>query len=98
MCGEFGEVTAIIGLLIIFLAVGTLLLNLRDTLSYTLATRALYFLKKRTRNGHFPRLRETSPYVLQPLSCYTVHTLVMYTYIQPVLIVTIKVSPASSLE
>ena len=32
MCGEFGEVTAIIGLVIIFLALGTLLLNSRDTL------------------------------------------------------------------
>ena len=35
MCGEFGEVTAIIGLVINFLALGTLLLNSRDTLSYT---------------------------------------------------------------
>ena len=34
MCGEFGEVTVIIGLVINFLAVGTLLLNSRDTLSY----------------------------------------------------------------
>ena len=32
--GEFGEVTVIIGLVINFLAVGTLLLNSRDTLSY----------------------------------------------------------------
>ena len=34
MCGEFGEVTVIIGLVINFLAVGTLLLNSHDTLSY----------------------------------------------------------------
>ena len=34
MCGEFGEVTAIIGLVINFLALGTLLLNSCDTLSY----------------------------------------------------------------
>ena len=36
MCGEFGEVTVIIGLVINFLAVCTLLLNSRDTLSYVL--------------------------------------------------------------
>ena len=36
MCGEFGEVTVIIGLVINFLAVGTLLLNSRDTLSYVI--------------------------------------------------------------
>ena len=35
MCGEFGEVTAIIGLVINFLAVGTLLLNSHDTLTYS---------------------------------------------------------------
>ena len=28
-------------------------------------TRALLFKKKRTRNGHFPRPRETDPYMLQ---------------------------------
>ena len=38
MCGEFGEVTVIIGLIINFLAVGTLLLNSRDTLSYAIWT------------------------------------------------------------
>ena len=27
-----------------------------------MATQALYFLKKMTRNGHFPRPRETDPY------------------------------------
>ena len=34
MCGEFGEVTVIIGLVINFLALGTLFLNSRVTLSY----------------------------------------------------------------
>ena len=42
MCGEFGEVTVIIG--INFLAVGTLLLNSRDTLSY--------FVKAHDTNHH----------------------------------------------
>ena len=35
MCGEFGEVTVIIGLVINLLAVGTLLLNSHNTLSYS---------------------------------------------------------------
>ena len=42
MCGEFGEVTVIIGLVINFLAVGTLLLNSHDTLSYTKAFKPVY--------------------------------------------------------
>ena len=37
MCVEFGEVTVIIGLVINFLAFGTLFLNSRDTLSYVKA-------------------------------------------------------------
>ena len=35
MCGEFGEVSGIIDLVINFLAGGTLFLNSYDTLSYT---------------------------------------------------------------
>ena len=35
MCGEFGEVSGIIDLVINFLAPGTLFLNSYDTLSYT---------------------------------------------------------------
>ena len=35
MCGEFGEVSGIIDLVINFLAAGTLFLNSYDTLSYT---------------------------------------------------------------
>ena len=34
MCGEFGEVSGIIDLVINFLAAGTLFLNSYDTLSY----------------------------------------------------------------
>ena len=34
MCGEFGEVTVIIGLVINFLAFGTPFVSFRDTLSY----------------------------------------------------------------
>ena len=36
MCGEFGEVSGIIDLVINFLAAGTLFLNSYDTLSYVL--------------------------------------------------------------
>ena len=36
MCGEFGEVSGIIDLVINFLAAGTLFLNSYDTLSYML--------------------------------------------------------------
>ena len=44
MCGEFGEVTVIICLVINFLALGTLLLNSRDTLSYGKISRKLQSL------------------------------------------------------
>ena len=33
-------------------------------------TRALLFKKKRTRNGHFPRPRETDPYSGDKMRCY----------------------------
>ena len=44
MCGEFGEVMVIIGLVINFLALGTLFLNSRDTLSYILKGSFTIFL------------------------------------------------------
>ena len=38
MCGEFGEVSGIIDLVINFLAAGTLFLNSYDTLSYEIVS------------------------------------------------------------
>ena len=41
MCGEFGEVTVIIGLVINFLAFVSPLLSFRDTLSYVPSSKSM---------------------------------------------------------
>ena len=45
MCGEFGEVTVIIGLVINFLAFVSPLLTLRDTLTYLFSFKTHIFLE-----------------------------------------------------
>ena len=44
MCGEFGEVTVIIGLVINFLAFVSPLLTLRDTLTYSIGEKSPFFI------------------------------------------------------
>ena len=51
MCGEFGEVSGIIDLVINFLAPGTLFLNSYDTLSYMCVTK---LIKDRALHGTTP--------------------------------------------
>ena len=45
MCGEFGEVTVIIGLVINFLAFVSLLLSFRDTMTYDKGNEVGYLLQ-----------------------------------------------------